>query len=100
MSNFNHIIQDETPVLVDCWAVWCTHCKPVPEILKQVKIEIGDKVRIIKIDIDKNPAFANQWHVQGVPMLMLFKEGKMIWRHAGALPASVLIEKIKPYINR
>lgn len=98
MNDFDRIIHDKTPVLVNCLSLGCSHCRPVTEILKEVKAQLGMSVRIVKVDIDENPAFTQKWHVQGVPMLILFKEGKMVWRHAGALPTSTLVEKIKPHI--
>ena len=98
MSNFNQIIQSETPTLVDFYATWCGPCKTMHPILDQLKEKYGDKIRILKIDVDKNQAVAAQFRVQGVPTLVLFKSGNKIWRESGAFPLAVLVGKIKAYL--
>jgi thioredoxin 1 len=87
---FSEIIQSETPVLVDFTATWCGPCKMMTPILHEVKEAMGDKVRIIKIDVDKNPEASNQFQVQGVPTLIIFKQGKIKWRQSGVIPAKEL----------
>jgi thioredoxin 1 len=98
MSNFNQIIQSDTPTLVDFYATWCGPCKTMHPILDQLKEKYGDKIRILKIDVDKNQAVAAQFRVQGVPTFVLFKSGNKIWRESGAFPFSVLEGKIKAYL--
>lgn len=97
-DNFNNIINSNQAVLVDFFATWCGPCQQMPPILSQLKKLTGDKLRIIKIDIDKNPKLAQQYHVMSVPMLALFKNGKMIWRKAGAMPANVILNEINQYL--
>ncbi len=97
MSKFNELINSEKPVLVDFFAEWCAPCKMMPPILKDVKSQLGDDVKILKIDIDKNPAVANAYSIQGVPTLMIFKEGKIKWRQSGVRQANELISLMKQY---
>ncbi len=94
MSKFSEIINQEKPILVDFFATWCGPCQTMSPILKQVKDELGDAVKIIKIDVDKNTALANKFQVRGVPTFMLFKNGKEIWRQAGIISKRDLKQKL------
>lgn len=94
MSEFNEIINDSKPTLVDFFATWCGPCKIQSPILEQVKERIGDRGTIVKVDIDKNRELAAQYNVQSVPTLILFKEGKAVWRAVGVHQAEVLASKI------
>ncbi|MCD6018384.1 MAG: thioredoxin [Bacteroidetes bacterium] len=91
MSNFNAIINSNKPVLVDFFAEWCGPCKTMSPILKEVKTQLGDKSTIIKVDIDKNPQAAGVYQVRSVPTLMIFKNGKAVWKQSGVVPANELI---------
>jgi len=82
-GNFNQIINDSKIVLVDFHAEWCGPCKMQTPVLKEISTEAGDKVRIIKIDVDKNPNIAQRFQVRSVPTLLLFKKGQVIWRQSG-----------------
>ncbi|MDN3655252.1 thioredoxin [Ferruginibacter paludis] len=94
---FHQMIQSDKPVLVDFSAEWCGPCKMMAPILKEVKKEIGDSATIIKVDVDKNPAAASEYQVQGVPTLILFKNGKQLWRQSGVVQKSGLVSIIQKF---
>jgi thioredoxin 1 len=97
---FDEIIQSNKPVLVDFFAEWCGPCKMMAPVLKEVKPTIGDTASIIKVDVDKNPRAANQYQIQGVPTLILFKNGKPLWRTSGVVPKLKLVEVIKNFTDK
>lgn len=94
---FKQIIDSPSPVLVDFTAAWCGPCKTMAPVLKDVKHEVGDAVKIVKIDVDESPSTAQAYNVQGVPTFILFKEGKQVWRQSGAMPKNVLLDAIKNF---
>lgn len=94
---FNEIINSGKPVLVDFFAEWCGPCKTMVPILKDVKKELGDAVTIIKVDVDKSPQAAQAYQVQGIPTLILFKNGKLLWRQSGVVAKAGLVEVIKKF---
>jgi thioredoxin 1 len=97
MMSFNEMIQSDKPVLVDFFAEWCGPCKTMAPILKEVKREIGDAASLIKVDVDKSPQAAQAYQVQGVPTLILFKNGKVLWRQSGVVQKNALVSTIKKY---
>jgi len=98
-SSFQEIISAEQPVLVDFFAEWCGPCKTLAPILKQFAVTYTDKVKVIKVDIDKNPNIAAQFGIQSVPTIILFKSGKAVWRQSGVVTLPYLKEAIIPFIN-
>src|ERR1700757_798838 len=97
MGSFREVIQSDKPVLVDFTATWCGPCKMMSPILHEVKNAMGDKVTIIKIDVDKNPEVSGQFQVQSVPTLLIFKNGELKWRQSGVIPAKQLQEVLGRY---
>ena len=94
MEKFNEMINGELLTLVDFFATWCGPCKMMHPILEQLKEKMGDDIRILKVDVDKNEALSMQYRIQSVPTLMLFKKGEMLWRQSGAMSQNDLMQKI------
>ncbi|HPE33340.1 MAG TPA: thioredoxin [Bacteroidales bacterium] len=97
MEKFTDIINGNKPVLVDFSAEWCGPCKMMAPILREVAQKIGDKARIIKIDVDRNPAIARKYQIVSVPTLMIFKNGKILMRQSGVIAAANLIGFLEKY---
>ncbi|TDD74160.1 thioredoxin [Flavobacterium caseinilyticum] len=100
MSNFDTIIKSEKPVLIDFFATWCGPCKMLGPVLKEVKDSLGDRVSIIKIDVDKNQQISSQYQVRGVPTMILFQNGKQLWRQSGVLSKEEIIKIILEKSNK
>ncbi len=98
-SSFDKIIDSETPVLINFFADWCGPCKMLAPILTQVKSDLGDKIKVIKIDVDKNQSLAAKYQVKGVPTMLLFKNGKQVWRQSGVLQKNDIIKVIEPHLK-
>jgi thioredoxin 1 len=98
MASFKEILNSDTPTLVDFTAQWCGPCKSMAPVLDQVKNELGDSIRILKVDVDKNQKAAQAFQVRGVPTFILYKGGNQLWRQSGGMDRSTLVSKIKPYI--
>ena len=94
---FNELIQSDKPVLIDFFATWCGPCQAMPPILKELKSNLGDKVSVLKIDVDKNQQIASKYGVRSVPTLMLFKKGELVWRESGVFSAQQIAAVINQY---
>jgi len=99
MASFQQVINSNKPVLVDFSAEWCGPCKMMAPILKEAKDQLGDQATIIKVDVDRNREAAEHFQIQGVPTLILFKNGQIKWRQSGVVPANTLVQVIKQYGN-
>ncbi len=89
-GSFDSIINDPRPVIVDFHALWCSPCKMQSPILKELATELGERIRVIKIDVDSNNQIASRFNVQSVPTLIIFKDGKQVWRQSGVVSKSQL----------
>ncbi|WP_367127618.1 thioredoxin [Mongoliibacter sp.] len=94
-KTFSELIGGDTPVLVDFFATWCGPCKMMQPILEDTSKQLGNAVKIIKVDVDKNQLAASKFQVRGVPTLILFHKGEVVWRQSGVVPAHQLTQIIK-----
>jgi thioredoxin 1 len=99
LATFQEIIKGEIPVLVDFFADWCSPCHSMTPIIKEIKSNYGDKIKIIKIDIEKNPLVANKYQVKGVPTFIVYKKGDIVWRQAGIIEKSNFIKQLDSIIK-
>ena len=97
MPDFRALISGKKPVLIDFFAEWCGPCKTLSPILKEIANEMSEEVRVIKIDIDKNPTLANKLNVRSVPTLMIYKEESLLWRQSGVVPKAQLIKALNEF---
>ncbi|NNF19287.1 MAG: thioredoxin [Flavobacteriaceae bacterium] len=93
-GNFNELVNSAQPVLVDFYADWCGPCKALAPILKDVAKEVDGKARILKIDVDKNQQLAARYQVRGVPTMILFKNGEIVWRTSGVMDKNAIVGEI------
>ncbi|WP_431472318.1 thioredoxin [Nonlabens sp. SCSIO 43208] len=99
MAKFSELINKDTPVLIDFYATWCGPCQTMMPVLDQLKMDLGEKVTILKIDVDKNQALAAQFQVRGVPAFMIFKNGTQQWRGSGVQPLHELKSQLSKHMN-
>ena len=103
MGNFHNLIESDQLVLVDFFATWCGPCQMIAPVLEEVKATLQDNITIIKIDVDKNPAittqYSTQYQMRGVPTLMLFRKGKLLWKQSGYMDKQTILTNIEQYKN-
>ncbi len=97
-TSFSALIQSEKPVLVDFFATWCGPCKTMSPVIQELKRDLGDAITIIKVDVDRQPALAHQYQIQGVPTFMLFKKSELLWRQSGVLSKAHLKQLVQPHL--
>ncbi len=97
MASFMEIINGDRPVLIDFHADWCGPCKMLSPIIQKVAKDLDGKVRVIKIDVDKNVALADKFQIRGVPTMVLFKDGKSVWRQSGVLQKDEIIKQLASF---
>ena len=97
MKTFNDVIISNKPVLVDFFATWCQPCKMMHPVLEQIKATLGNRIRIIKVDVDSHQQIAAKYQIQSVPTLMLFKNGEMLYRQSGAMSRNELLALLDPF---
>ena len=95
MGKFNEIIKSSVPTLVDFYATWCGPCRAMNPVLDQLKNDMGNQIRVLKIDVDKNPDVADKFKIRGVPTFMLFKNGEVKWRQSGGMDLNTLKSKVR-----
>lgn len=100
MESFNDVINSDQLVLVDFFATWCQPCKMMHPVLDQVKATLGDRIRIVKVDVDQHGITAGRHQVRSVPTLMLFRNGEMLWRQSGAMSKTDLLAVIDPFLDK
>ena len=95
MGKFNEIIKSSVPTLVDFYATWCGPCRAMNPVLDQLKNDMGNQIRVLKIDVDKNPDVADKFKIRGVPTFMLFKNGEVKWHQSGGMDLNTLKSKVR-----
>ena len=94
-SSFKKLVASDKPVLVDFHADWCGPCKMLAPILQEVKQQLGEDIKILKIDVDKNQPLAARYQIRGVPTMLLFRKGEMVWRQSGVVPKEQILKAIE-----
>ncbi|MGB5238990.1 MAG: thioredoxin [Flavobacteriaceae bacterium] len=94
-ASFKKIIASDVPVLIDFYADWCAPCKALAPVLQQVKKQLGEDVKIVKVDVDKNSSLAHKYQIRGVPTMVLFKNGEVVWRQSGVLAKEAILKAIQ-----
>lgn len=98
MAGFNEIVNGSTPVLIDFYATWCGPCQTMMPVLEKLKEDMGDQIKVLKIDVDKNQSLATKFQIRGVPAFMIYKNGTQVWRGSGVQPLHELKALLQKYV--
>lgn len=98
MSNFNEIINSDKPTLVDFWAPWCSPCRTMTPIIEETKTKLGDKATVLKVNVDENKEVSIKYGIRSIPTLVLFQNGKPVWRQSGVVQSSKLVEEVEKMV--
>lgn len=98
-KTFSELISGEQPVLVDFFANWCGPCRMMQPILEDTARQLGEKIKIVKVDVDKNPLAASKFQIKGVPTLILFQNGHVLWKQSGVVPAHQLVKVVESLLS-
>lgn len=96
---FEEYLKNHTLVLVDFYAAWCGPCRMMSPVIQSLKKKIGDQAKILKIDVDKNPSVMQTYQIRGVPTIILFRNGRIVWQQAGAVSEQTLLQEIQSHLN-
>ncbi len=99
INNFEGHVQGDKPVVVDFFAEWCAPCKLMAPILEEIKSRVGERATILKMDVDKNPAFAKMYGIQSIPTLIIFKKGKILWQKKGVTSAKEILMHLNMHLT-
>lgn len=98
MASFQELVQSDKPVLIDFHAEWCGPCKMMAPAIQQAKQRLGSRAKVLKIDVDRNPDLAQKLGIQGVPTLMIYRQGQLQWRQSGVLSAEQLVRQVEAFM--
>tara|TARA_R110001592_G_scaffold104103_3_gene293013 strand:- start:5474 stop:5770 length:297 start_codon:yes stop_codon:yes gene_type:complete len=98
MNDFNTIINSDTPTLVDFFATWCGPCKTMSPIVEETKNLLGDKAKVLKVNVDNNREVSMKYNIRSIPTMVIFKNGEIVWRKPGVTSSKDLIEEVNKFL--
>lgn len=98
MASFKELTQSAEPVLIQFHATWCQPCRSLAPFVEEAKRRLGDRIKVLKIDIDRNQALAQRLQIQGVPTLMIYQNGQQKWRQSGVMPTEAIVQQLQSFL--